>query len=100
MDGLTNDSGPSLNLVKTGLDHLFDQATMQIATPGKATATDPLVFVQMSAGDVAAVQSTIIGGGGYFGQSTDDVPPVKDAQKRAYATRQSQVVNFFENLPI
>jgi len=100
MDGLTNDSGPSLNLVKTGLDNLFNQATMDIATVGKATATNPLVFVQMPAGSVAAVQSTIIGGGGYFGQSTDDVPPTKDAAKRAYATKQSQVINFFENLPI
>ena len=100
MDGLNNDSGPSLNLVKTGLDHLFNQATMQIATPGKASATNPLVFVQMPAGSVAAVQSTIIGGGGYFGQSTDDVPPVKEANKRAYATVQSQVINFSENLPI
>lgn len=100
MDGLTQDSGPSLNLVKTGLDHLFNQATMQIATPGKASVTNPLVFVQMDAGNVAAVQSTIIGGGGYFGQSTDDVPAVKDAPKRAYATRQSQVVNFYENLNI
>lgn len=100
MDGLTNDSGPSLNLVKTGLDHLFNQSTMDLAVVGKATATNPLVFVQMPAGSVAAVQSTIIGGGGYFGQSTDDVPPVKDASKRVYATRQSQVINFYENLPI
>lgn len=100
MDGLTQDSGPALNLVKTGLDHLFNEATMQIATPGKATATNERVFVQMPAGNVAAVQSTIIGGGGYFGQSTDDVPPVKEANKRAYATVQSNVVNFSENLPI
>lgn len=100
MDGLNNNSGPALNLVKTGLDHLFNQATMAIATPGKATATNPLVFVQMDAGNVAAVQSTIVGGGGYFGQSTDDVPPVKDAAKRAYATQQSTVINFSENLPI
>ena len=100
MDGLNNNSGPQLNLVKTGLDKLFNQATIQVASRGKATATDPLVFVQESAGDVAAVQTTIIGGGGYFGQSTDDVPPVKEAAKRAYATRASQVVNFSENLPI
>ena len=100
MDGLTNDSGPGLNLVKTGLDKLFNQATMKIATVGKATATNPLVFVQEDAGEVAAVQTTIIGGGGYFGQSQDDVPAVKEEAKRAYATRNSQVVNFFLNLPI
>lgn len=100
MDGLTNDSGPGLNLVKTGLDKLFNQATMQLATVGKATATHPLVFVQETAPEVAAVNTTIIGGGGYFGQSTDDVPAVKEAAKRAYATRASHVVNFFENLPI
>lgn len=100
MDGLTNDSGPGLNLVKTGLDKLFNQATMQIATVGKATATNSLVFVQDNAGDVASVQTSIIGGGGYFAQSTDDVPPVKEEVKRAYATRNTQVVNFFLNLPI
>lgn len=100
MDGLTNNSGPNLNLVKTGLDKLFDQSTMQLAMPGKATATHPLVFVQETAPEAAGVNTTIIGGGGYFGQSTDDVPPVKDAPKRAYATRFSQVVNFAENLPI
>jgi len=100
MDGLNQNSGPSLNLVKTGLDHLFNEATMKIANVMKATATNPKVFVQMPAGDVAAVQSTIIGGGGYFGQSTDDVPPVKEANKAAYATRQSQVINFSENMPI
>jgi len=100
MDGLTNDSGPALNLVKTGLDKILDGSTIKMADAGKATATNPLVFVQDDAGEVAAVQSTVIGGGGYFGQSTDDVPPVKDAAKRAYATRQSQVVNFYENMPI
>lgn len=100
MDGLTNNSGPNLNLVKTGLDKLFNQATLEIATRGKATATDEQVFVQEMAPDAAGVNTTIIGGGGYFGQSTDDVPAVPDAPKRAYATRFSQVVNFFENLPI
>lgn len=100
MDGLTQDSGPGLNLVKTGLDKLFNQSTMQLATVGKATATDPLVFVQEDAGEVAAVQTSIIGGGGYFGSSVDDVPAVKEEAKRAYATRSSQVVNFFMNLPI
>jgi len=100
MDGLTNNSGPSLNLVKTGLDNLFDQTMMAIARVGRADATNSLVFTQETAPEVAAVQSSIIGGGGYFGQSTDDVPPVGDAAKRAFATRQSQVVNFFQNLPI
>lgn len=100
MDGLNNNSGPSLNLVKTGLDKLFNQSTMQLATVGKATATHPLVFVQETAPEAAGVNTTIVGGGGYFSQSTDDVPPVKDAAKRAYATRFSQVVNFSENLPI
>lgn len=100
MDGLTNDSGPGLNLVKTGLDKLFNQATMQIATVAKATATNPLVFVQETSPEAAGINTTIIGGGGYFGQSTDDVPPTKDAAKRAYATRFTQNINFFENLPI
>lgn len=100
MDGLTNNSGPQLNLVKTGLDKLFNEAEMQLATRGKATATHPLVFMQETAPEAAGVNTTIIGGGGYFGQSTDDVPAVKEEPKRAYATRFSQVVNFFVNLPI
>lgn len=100
MDGLTNDSGPGLNLVKTGLDKLFNNSMVKLATNGKADATNPLVFVQEDAGNVAAVQTTTIGGGGYFAKSTDDVPPTKDAAKRAYATRQTQIVNFNENLPI
>lgn len=100
MDGLTQDSGPALNLVKTGLDKLFNNATIKVASVGKAEATNPLVFVQEDAGNVAAVQTTTIGGGGYFADTTDDVPATKDAAKRAYATRQSNVVNFNENLPI
>lgn len=100
MDGLTNDSGPGLNLVKTGLDKLFNNASVKLASKGKATATNELVFVQEDPGQVAAAQTTTIGGGGYFGQSTDDVPPTKDAAKRAYATRQTPIVNFNENLPI
>lgn len=100
MDGLTNNSGPGLNLVKTGLDKLFNQATMQLATVAKATATHPLVFVQETSAQAAGNNTTVIGGGGYFGQSTDDVPPVKDAAKRAYATRYTPNVNFSENLPI
>lgn len=100
MDGLQNGSGPSLNLVKTGLDKLIDDTKLKIARAGKAEATNDLVFTQETAPDVAAIQSTVIGGGGYFGQSTDDVPPVGDAAKRAYATRQTLVVNFFQNLPI
>lgn len=100
MDGLTNDSGPGLNLVKTGLDNLFNNATIKVATVGKATATNPLVFVQEDPGAVAAAQTTTVGGGGYFAQTTDDVAPAKDAAKRAYATRQTQIINFNENLPI
>lgn len=100
MDGLTNNSGPSLNLVKTGLDKIVDDTLLEMATIGKADATNSLVFSQETAPEVAAVQSTVLGGGGYYGQSTDDVPPVGDATKRAYATRQSNVVNFFQNLPI
>ena len=100
MDGFTNDSGPGLNLVKTGLDKLFNNSTIKMAEKGKATATNELVFIQEDPGNVAAVQTTTLGGGGYFAQTTDDVAPTKDAAKRAYATRQTQIVNFNENLPI
>lgn len=96
---MQNNSAPSLILVKTALDKLFDQATIELAVAGKATATDPVVFTQDSASN-AAVVSSVIGGGGYFQDTTEDVPLVNEAQVTAPAARTSLVYQFLKNLPI
>lgn len=93
------DSAPNLILVKTALDKLFDQATIEMAVTGKATALDELVFTQDKATN-AAVVSSVLGGGGYFQQTTDDVPLVNEANTAAAASRTSLVVSFLKNLPI
>lgn len=96
---MDNNSGPSLILVKTALDKLLDQATIELATVGKATATDAQVFTQDTATN-AAVVSSVIGGGGYFQTTTDDVAPTNEANVSAAAQRTTLVVNFKKNLPI
>lgn len=96
---MDNNSGPSLILVKTALDKLLDQATIELATVGKATATDAQVFTQDTATN-AAVVSSVIGGGGYFQTTTDDVAPTNEASVTAAAQRTTLVVNFKKNLPI
>lgn len=96
---MNNDSAPNLILVKTALDKLFDQATIEMATPGKATALDPMVFTQDTATN-AAVVSSVIGGGGYFQTTTDDVPLVPEANVSAPSQKTSLVYEFIKNLPI
>jgi len=96
---MDNNSGPSLILVKTALDKLLDQATIELATVGKATATDAQVFTQDTATN-AAVVSSVIGGGGYFNQTTDDVAPTGEAAVSAAAQRTTLIVQFKKNLPI
>lgn len=99
MDGLNQNSGPSLILVKTALDKLLDEATIELARPGKAEATDAGIFTQDSATN-AAVNSSVIGGGGYFDQTTDDVAPTADANVSAAAMKTTLIVQFKKNLPI
>lgn len=99
MDGLTQDSGPNLILVKTALDKLLDEATIEMAVTGKAVATDPLVFTQDTATN-AAVVTSLIGGGGYFYKTTDDVAPTKDANVSAPAPKTTLIAQFKKNLPI
>jgi hypothetical protein len=99
MDGLTNDSGPNLILVKTALDKLLDEATIEMAVTGKAVATDPLVFTQDSATN-AAVVTSLIGGGGYFSKTLDDVAPSKDANVSAPTPKTTLIAQFKKNLPI
>lgn len=99
MDGLNNDSGPGLILVKTALDKLLDEATIALAVVGKARATDSEIFTQDSATN-AAVNSSVIGGGGYFQSTTDDVAPTTDADVSAATMRTTLIVQFKKNLPI
>jgi len=96
---MDNNSGPSLILVKTALDKLFDEATIEMAVVGKARATDAMVFTQDTATN-AAVVSSVIGGGGYFGQTTDDVAPTNEATVAAAAPLTSLVIQFKKNMPI
>lgn len=96
---MDNNSAPNLILVKTALDKLFNQSTIQLATVGKATANDPEVFIQDTATN-AAVVSSVMGGGGYFQVTTDDVPTVNEAALSAAAARTSQVVQILQNMPI
>lgn len=96
---MDNNSAPNLILVKTALDKLFDEATIEMAVVGKAIATDPMVFTQDTANN-AAVVSSVIGGGGYFQTTTDDVPLVPDVNVSAAAQKTSIVYEFLKNLPI
>lgn len=96
---MDNNTAPSLILVKTALDKLFDEATIEMAVAGKATAKDAMVFTQDTATN-AAVVSSVIGGGGYFQQTTDDVAITNEANINASASRTSLVVQFKKNLPI
>ncbi len=96
---MDQNSAPNLILVKTALDKLFDQASIEMAVTGKATALDPILFTQDTASN-AAVVSSVIGGGGYFGTTTDDVPLIPEANVAAAAAKTSLVYQFIKNLPI
>lgn len=96
---MNQDSAPSLTLVKTALDKLFDEATIEMAVVGKATALDAEVFTQDTATN-AAVVSSVIGGGGYFQQTVDDVATTNEANVFAASPKTSLVVQFKKNLPI
>ena len=56
---MNQDIAPSLILVKTALDKLLDEATIELATVGKATAKDEMVFTQDTAVN-AGVNSSVI----------------------------------------
>jgi len=96
---MDNNSAPNLILVKTALDKLKDYAMIEATTVGKATATDPILFTQDTAYN-AAVVSSVIGGGGYFQTTLDDVPLVPEANIAAAAAKTSLVYEFLQNLPI
>lgn len=96
---MDNQSGPNLILVKTALDKLFDEATIEMAVTGKATALDPMVFTQDTATN-AAVVSSVIGGGGYFQTTTDDIALTNEVATAAASPKTSLVVQFKKNMPI
>lgn len=96
---MDQNSAPNLILVKTALDKLFDDATIEQAMVAKATALDPILFTQTTAYN-AAVVSSVLGGGGYFQTTTDDVPLVPEANLSAAAAKTSLVYEFIQNMPI
>lgn len=99
MNGLNQSSGPNNILVKTALDNLVDGMKLQIARTGKADATDPVVFTQDTASN-AAVVTSVIGGGGYFTKSTDDLTPRKSTVKRAASPKTTLIADFSKDLDI
>lgn len=96
---MDNNSGPSLILVKTALDKLFDEATIEMAVVGKAIATDPEVFTQDTATN-AAVVSSVMGSGGYFQETTDDIGLTNEVNVTAAAPKTTIVTQFKKNMPI
>lgn len=99
MDGLNEDSGPGLILVKTALDKLRDEELLKVARTGKATAEDPIVFTQDTANNAAKVVS-VIGGGGYFNKTIDDRSTSSDAAIQAATPVTVLIATFKKNLPI
>lgn len=98
-NGLNNNSGPNLILVKTALDKLVADEKLKQATVGAALATDPIIFMQDTADNAAKVAS-VEGGGGYFQKTTNDVTTTKDANINAAAPKTILIANFKQNLPI
>ncbi len=96
---MDKNSAPNLILVKTALDKLLDDATIEMAVTGKATALDPMVFTQDTATN-AAVVTSVIGGGGYFDLTTNDVALNNEATVTAPAPKTTIVAQFKKDLPI
>lgn len=103
MPGLNYDSSPNLELVKTALDNLRDNALLQQTNNGKATATDPVVFTQSTA-DRAAVVTSVIGGGGYFKKTVtgvaQDISNKKTITKNAFSPKTTIIAEFNQDVPI
>lgn len=103
MPGLNYNSSPNLELVKTALDELRDNALIEQTTAGKADATDGLIFTQ-SRVDRAAWVSTVIGGGGYFKKTitgtAQDVTAKKNVTKSAFTPKTTIIAEFNQDVPI
>lgn len=97
---MDNDSANGLILVKTALDKLIDDATIELNVYGRAMATDSEVFTQDTAPEAAAINTSVIGGGGYFQQTTDDVGLTNEVNVAAANLKTTLVTQFKKNLPI
>jgi len=103
MPGLQFSTSPNLELVKTALDKLRDGVLSQQDNNGKCVATDPVVFTQSGA-DKAAVVTSVIGGGGYFGKTVtgvaQDVTAKKISNKNSPSPKTTIIAEFNKDLPI
>lgn len=103
MAGLTYDSSPNLELVKTALDSLRDGVLLKQDNNGKAIATDPMIFSQQDV-DRAAYVTSVLGGGGYFKKTVtgvaQDVTAKKNSAKNAFAPKTTIMAEFSKNVPI
>lgn len=97
--GLSRDSSPSLELVKTSLDKIRDEAVLQNARTGKAEATDSVIFTQGRATN-AAVVSTVQGGGGYFEKRIGDFKSAKAIAINAPSPKTTLIAEFAKDLDI
>lgn len=97
--GLSRDSSPSLELVKTALDKIRDESMLAYARTGKATADDAVIFTQGSASN-AAVVSTVQGGGGYFEKRVGDFKVAKSAAINAPTPKTTIIAEFVKDLPV
>ena len=99
MQGLNQDTSPSLELVKTALDKIRDEQVLKNARQGKAEATDPVVFTQDTATN-AAVVSTTQGGGGYFKKSLNDMETKKGITIKSPAPKTTLIAEFSKDLDV
>lgn len=97
--GLTQTSSPDLELVKTALDKIRDEAMLKTAREGKAEATDPVVFTQGTA-DNAAVVSTVQGGGGYFEKRLGDLKNAKQIGINSPSPKTTLIAEFVKDLDV
>lgn len=103
MPGLQYNTSPNLELVKTSLDELRDNALLTKDNNGKADATDPVVFTQSSV-DRAAWVTSVIGGGGYFKKTitgqAQDITAKKTVLKAAFTPKTTIMAEFNQDVPI
>jgi hypothetical protein len=103
MEGLNYSSSPNLELVKTALDELRDNALIPETNTGKGVATDALIFTQ-SGVDRAAWVSSVIGGGGYFKKTitgvAQDVTSKKGVLKAVFTPKTTIIAEFNQDVYI
>ena len=97
--GLGRDSSPNLELVKTALDKVRDEAMLKNAREGKAEATDPVIFTQDTA-DNAAKVSTVQGGGGYFEKRSSDFQNAKNVPINSPTPKTTIIAEFAKDLDV